>query len=150
MFIGVNIGASYNVWHSLLLVKFGNIAMSVRFGDYALAATILALSVVALCASTQSLRAPAAKALVYSDNTLRQKIDLSVDRSDVALADNPDMILEVRRGRVRVAQADCPRKLCQHAGWISRPGQTIVCLPNRLLIEIAGGNKAPAYDAVSY
>lgn len=150
MVFGVNIGAAYNVWHSLLLMKFGNIAMSVRFGDYALAAIILTLSVLALCASTQSLRAPAAQALIYSDNTLRQKIDLSVDRSDVALADNPDMILEVRYGRVRIAKANCPRKLCQHSGWISRPGETIVCLPNRLLIEIAGLGKATTYDAISY
>jgi hypothetical protein len=45
-------------------------------------------------------------------------------------------------------RADCPDQRCVHQGWASRTGQCIVCLPNRVMIQIEGGN-ADA-DTVSY
>lgn len=56
--------------------------------------------------------------------------------------------VEVKGGKVRVAESDCPRRVCVRTGWISRPGQTIVCVPNRLLVEVAGGRSG--YDAETY
>ncbi|MBN2537457.1 NusG domain II-containing protein, partial [candidate division WOR-3 bacterium] len=29
-------------------------------------------------------------------------------------------------------------KVCVRTGWISRPGQMIVCAPNRLSVEVTG------------
>jgi hypothetical protein len=42
----------------------------------------------------------------------------------------------VHEGRVFVEEADCPGGDCLRQGGISRPGQTIVCLPHRLVVEI--------------
>ena len=36
--------------------------------------------------------------------------------------------------------ADCPDKVCVKTGKIKKPGQTIVCLPHRTVIEITGDN----------
>ena len=36
--------------------------------------------------------------------------------------------------------ADCPDKVCVKTGKIKNPGQTIVCLPHRTVIEITGDN----------
>ncbi len=36
--------------------------------------------------------------------------------------------------------ADCPDRLCVKTGWIDKPGQLAVCLPNRALIKIVGKN----------
>ncbi len=47
-------------------------------------------------------------------------------------------VVVIENGAVRVAEADCPDQVCVHTGAISGPGETIVCLPNRLLIEITG------------
>lgn len=44
----------------------------------------------------------------------------------------------IENGQVYVADADCPDKVCQHTGKISRENQTIVCLPNRVTITITG------------
>jgi hypothetical protein len=44
--------------------------------------------------------------------------------------------IEFSQDRVRVIEADCPDKLDVLQGWISRPGEVIVCLPNRLVIEL--------------
>ena len=40
---------------------------------------------------------------------------------------------------VRVEEADCPTQDCVHTGTIRRPGQSIVCLPARVIIRLEGG-----------
>ena len=47
---------------------------------------------------------------------------------------------------LRVALSDCPTQDCVHTGTITRGGQSIVCLPARIVIRLEGG--APAPDAV--
>ena len=42
-------------------------------------------------------------------------------------------------GGLRVADADCPTQDCVHTGTISRSGQSIVCLPARIVIQLTGG-----------
>lgn len=40
---------------------------------------------------------------------------------------------------VVVDRADCPTQDCVHTGRISRSGQSIVCLPARVVIQLTGG-----------
>lgn len=47
-------------------------------------------------------------------------------------------LIEIGDERVRVIEADCPDELDVKQGYISLPGEIIVCLPNRLVIEIIG------------
>lgn len=44
----------------------------------------------------------------------------------------------IENGSVRMTAASCPDQVCVQSGPISQPGQTIVCLPNRIVIEITG------------
>lgn len=44
---------------------------------------------------------------------------------------------------LRVSEADCPTQDCVHTGTISRSGQSIVCLPARIIIQLTGGQTAP-------
>lgn len=47
-------------------------------------------------------------------------------------------LLEIGDEKVRVIEASCPDKIDVKQGYISRIGETIVCLPNRMVIEIKG------------
>ena len=38
-----------------------------------------------------------------------------------------------------VKKADCPTQDCVHTGTITRAGQSIVCLPARIIIRLEGG-----------
>jgi hypothetical protein len=50
---------------------------------------------------------------------------------------------------VRVAEADCPTQDCVHTGTITRGGQSIVCLPGRVIITLEGGRETDGLvDAV--
>ena len=42
-------------------------------------------------------------------------------------------------GSVRVLASNCPTQDCVHTGTISRSGQSIVCLPARVIIRLEGG-----------
>ena len=50
-------------------------------------------------------------------------------------------------GAVSVTQSDCPGQDCVHSGAVSRAGQSIVCLPARIVVELVGA--ADGYDLVT-
>lgn len=56
--------------------------------------------------------------------------------------------VEIVGNGVRVLDSPCPHKLCVKSGTISKSGETLVCLPNGVVIRIEGGEK-PSVDAVS-
>ncbi|AFS78017.1 hypothetical protein DUF1312 [Gottschalkia acidurici 9a] len=59
--------------------------------------------------------------------------------------------VEIQGEKVRVIDADCPDKLDVKQGWISSVDEVIVCLPNRLVIEIRGEkNSQDEIDSISY
>jgi hypothetical protein len=56
--------------------------------------------------------------------------------------------VEIAGKGVRVLDSPCPHKICVESGPISRSGETLACLPNRVVIRIKGGDE-PSVDAVS-
>lgn len=59
-------------------------------------------------------------------------------------------ILKIENESVRVIEASCPDKLDVKQGRISQPGEVIVCLPNKLLIEIRGKETKEKDSEVDY
>ncbi len=57
--------------------------------------------------------------------------------------------LVIRSGEVWMEEASCPDKLCVGMGVIRRSGQSIICLPNQVVVEIVGPSGKPSADAVS-
>jgi hypothetical protein len=116
--------------------------------DVMLILAALFLSIGAIV-QTKLFREPAtvigAQAVVYGDGKELQRIDLQKE-GDIALPGGK-MVLAVKNGTVRVKQSDCHRQTCVHAGPIGSTGETIVCVPNKMVIEIAGG-VVPVVDAV--
>ena len=50
--------------------------------------------------------------------------------------------LEFGQGKVRILPLPthiCPNGICWKTGWVSRPGQSIVCVPNHTTITVEGG-----------
>jgi hypothetical protein len=73
----------------------------------------------------------------------------------IQVGDGREATLEISEsGRVRVTESTCPDKICVRTGWISRPGQSIVCLPNRVVVRIEGSevrdDPGPDLDAITY
>lgn len=51
-------------------------------------------------------------------------------------------LLSVSSSGVSMEAADCPDQICVHHIPIMREGESIICLPHRLVVEIKGGNAA--------
>ena len=43
-------------------------------------------------------------------------------------------------GEIWVESSDCPTQDCVHTGRITRGGQSIVCLPARVIVQLEGGS----------
>lgn len=56
--------------------------------------------------------------------------------------------LEISGGQAKMVKANCPDKLCMHQKAISKQGETIVCLPNKIVVEVSNGDEAPL-DSIS-
>lgn len=57
-------------------------------------------------------------------------------------------VLEFGDEELKIIDASCLDKLCIKMGSIKRVGQLLVCLPNRLVIEIREGGDAPSNDEI--
>ncbi len=62
-----------------------------------------------------------------------------------------DTLLEIAAGRACVRDSPCPHKVCMGMGEVSRRGELVACVPNRLVIRIEGGREEgiPPYDLLS-
>ena len=57
-------------------------------------------------------------------------------------------LLRIENGEAYIESADCPDQICVHHRKIKRSGESIVCLPNKLVIKVIGeGDSEP--DLVS-
>lgn len=56
--------------------------------------------------------------------------------------------IRIKDGEVDMLTADCPDKLCVHQKPISTGGENIVCLPNRLVVQIVSQDEK-VLDAVA-
>ena len=57
-------------------------------------------------------------------------------------------LIEVGDEKVRVIEASCPDHIDVKKGYISGIGETIVCLPNRFVVEIKGTDKDSQVDII--
>ena len=55
-------------------------------------------------------------------------------------------VLVIRDGKAYISQADCPDEICVKTRAAAYVGETIVCLPHKLVIEITAAGVAPDLD----
>ncbi|MCI8632352.1 MAG: NusG domain II-containing protein [Lachnospiraceae bacterium] len=63
-------------------------------------------------------------------------------------AEGGSNILVIQDGKAWVEEASCPDGLCMHMGKIMQQGQSIVCLPNQVIIEITEAGAEQKVDGV--
>ncbi len=101
----------------------------------------------------------ALSALSFFSGTAGQKVQIEVDGRPYgvySLAENQTIEIKendhtnkitIKDGTVQMAYSDCKNQICVNDGKISMTNQSIVCLPNKVLVEITGGEEE--FDAIS-
>lgn len=85
-------------------------------------------------------------AIVTIDGVEERRIELSENtpRDEFILFphDNQYNIIEVDGTRIRDKEDNSPDQIAVKTGWISLPGQTSICLPHGVMIEIVSSQPA--------
>lgn len=113
--------------------------------------------IILVCMNLQS--ADGVTAEIFSDGKLVESIKLdntangvyrisfNADANNARTASAASNVhYEIKNGQIRFIDVDCPDKLCENFGFLSREGELAVCLPNRVSIRISG--KGNAVDAI--
>ncbi|MCI6044988.1 NusG domain II-containing protein [bacterium] len=100
--------------------------------DWIAAAVILAAALIfALVGKVTALPAQALRITVNGEN--HGIYDITEDQE---IKINDTNICQIEDGKVRMTWADCPDQICVHTAEISKDGGSIICLPNRIVLEI--------------
>lgn len=80
---------------------------------------------------------------VYQDGTLLWEHPLGRD-GEFRVSGPYENLVTVKGGRVAITESTCPGGDCVHSGWLSAPGRSIVCLPNRVEVRLTGAGNVDA------
>ena len=58
-------------------------------------------------------------------------------------------LLVIKDGKAEIKEASCPDGLCVRTGKIDKEGQSIVCLPNKVVVEISGKGQDNDVDIIA-
>ena len=64
------------------------------------------------------------------------KTSINKDQTYKIPEKNGTNIMQIKDGKVTMKQADCPDQICADHKAIEKSGETIVCLPHKVVIEI--------------
>lgn len=88
------------------------------------------------------------KVIIEVNGELYGKYNLYEDREiEVENGKNINHVV-IKDGRVNVESSSCRNQVCVDTGWIDKAGESIICLPNRVVVSIEGKGGGD-YDAVS-
>lgn len=94
-------------------------------------------------------RQAGAEVVVSVDGQEVAAFSLDVDTTyEIESAGGGRNLLVIEGGQAYLSDASCPDLLCVHMGKISRAGQSIICLPNKVTVEIRGKEKSEEYDTI--
>lgn len=74
--------------------------------------------------------------VVRVDGNTVKTMSLQEDQRYEIVTDKGHNSLVIEGGTAWIEEADCPDGLCVHMGRINRVGQSVVCLPHRVVVEI--------------
>jgi hypothetical protein len=89
---------------------------------------------------------------VYSQGKLYKKLPLKKVSGKVSFTIDNELgknVIEINNEQVKIIDADCHDKICVKAHAISKAGESLICLPHKVVVRIIGeGNQET--DEVSY
>jgi len=113
----------------------------------AIAAVIFAAGIIA---SVIIMNAPKKNNVqIKSGGKVLYTLDLSqeADRTFEIKTDSGSNTVEIKDGKIRVKDADCPDKTCVRMGWLDSAAMPLVCLPHDLVIAFTDADGG--VDAIS-
>ena len=89
-------------------------------------------------------------ATIKVNGNVHNTIDLPATSEEkfIIQTENGTNTILVNNNEINIVHADCKDKLCVKQGSISKIGKTLICLPNKLIIEIKGDEYDSSDDLI--
>lgn len=87
-------------------------------------------------------------------NVVKVKVDgkvtgtYSLDKDQTIEINGGTNRLRIKNKEAKMIDADCPDQLCVHQKAVSKNHESIICLPNKVVVEVENG-KVNEFDAVA-
>jgi hypothetical protein len=126
--------------------------LSLRKADFLL--FFIFIAVAALIAAVPLVRSSdgAPRVRIIAQGDLAGIYPLDSDNEIEIERDGHRNVVVIKDNTVHMDYSDCKNQVCVNTGKISKPGETIVCLPKYVIVEIVsseeGGEDDEAIDAV--
>jgi hypothetical protein len=85
--------------------------------------------------------------VIYKDNVAIGTFPLLEDRMIQLEPFGVSMVVEIGGQKVRVLSSSCRQQVCVRKGWTGQVNDPIICIPNKITIDITGID--PGYDAIT-
>lgn len=87
---------------------------------------------------------------VTVDTEIYRTLPLNQDAAlDIPGANGGSNRLEIKNGAASITDADCPDKLCVHQKTIQSQGESLICLPHKVIVTVTSDQKG-TLDNISY
>lgn len=86
--------------------------------------------------------------LITVDGEEYGRYSLAEDRNISVKQNHHNNEIIIKDGMVSMGFSDCSNQVCVKTGAISKTSQSIVCLPNKVMVQIIGEGE-DEYDAIS-
>lgn len=118
-----------------------NGVIMIKKNDLILAGIILILALAAVLFITLT-KEEGGEVVVTVDGEVYKTLPLDKDTTlSIEEKTGQYNVLEIKDGEVRMREASCPDKICVEHRAIHYNRESIVCLPNKVTVEIRGGKE---------
>lgn len=113
--------------------------MKIKKNDIILILVVLCVAGACLAMYTKFGQKDAGKVVVKVDGEIKNTYSLS-ENIEVNIEDTNVFVIE--NGKVKMKKANCPDQICVNHKAISKNKETIICLPNKVIIEVVSDEEA--------
>ena len=114
--------------------------------DFILIATILTAAIL-LFAALHFLPQRGAAVQIEVNQKVTATLPLNTDTEYKIKTENGTNTLVIRDGKAQMREADCPDKICVHHRPVSKNGESIICLPHKVIVTVIDSADEAEIDA---
>lgn len=117
--------------------------------DVVLAAVILVLTASSALVLARMQGGAGSVVRITADRELYGEYSLSENQVITVRQPSGYNRIVIEDGAAYMEAADCPDRYCMDYSPVSKGGETIICLPHRVVVEVVGGSDRQQPDAVA-
>jgi len=118
--------------------------------DFIVIAAVLAVAIIILAVLYGTKSDAGSFVQIEVDGKVVDTLPLDTDtQREIETENGGTNRLVIKDGYASVTQASCPDGICVNHKRINRPGESIICLPNKVVISVLSDKETGEVDAVA-